>query len=687
MDDIKRKILISLFIVFMIFPIYVYAAKAVATKPVLSDEAQMCLGCHSNKDMTKTLENKEILSLYADGDAFVNSIHNAISCAGCHMDISMQNHPQVKKIKSKKEYIANASKACTMCHADDQLRKKPIHGFLITKAKAISCVECHGSHSIKIMSEWKNTTNEPQYCLTCHKHDLKMPLSSGELLPLSVNEPTFKSSVHGNLSCGACHMSFSKAEHPVKTFKNKKEYTADSTKVCTMCHADDQLRKNPVHGSLMTKAACIECHGSHSIKGIAAQRAGLGETQYCLSCHKSRLSMTMKNGESLSVFVDESSLRNSAHGKLECTKCHSNFSKTQHPVRTFNSIQDYFIAGTELCKKCHSETYIKYEDSIHYTMLKSGNPKAPTCTNCHGVAHATARTKIDKTLGLTSCNKCHGAMNSSYEASIHNKLRVQGNKNAPVCSSCHNAHDVQETSISTKIKDGCLRCHKDTGKIHAKWLYNPPITSTSFAGAHFDVVSCAACHSIKAKRGIYLTLYSRKTGKPVTEEELLKILETDPVGLMKKIDSNADGIIEAREIWDFFSLLYKKGVTSIFMGKMDVGNAAEAHMIGGKAEATKDCVKCHQPGAEFFQNVFVVIQKADGKRTILNAKPGVLNSVYTILPVSKFYALGSSSITLFDILFIIALIGGIAVPIGHISLRIITSPLRSLRRMGKGGKK
>ena len=134
MDNKKKKILISLFIVFIIFPIYAYAAKAVATKPVLSDEAQMCLGCHSNKDMTKALENKEILSLYVDGDAFVNSIHNALSCAGCHMDISMQNHPQVKKIKSKKEYIANASKACTMCHADDQLRKKPTHGFLITKA-------------------------------------------------------------------------------------------------------------------------------------------------------------------------------------------------------------------------------------------------------------------------------------------------------------------------------------------------------------------------------------------------------------------------------------------------------------------------------------------------------------------------------------------------------------------------
>ena len=164
----------------------------------------------------------------------------------------------------------------------------------------------------------------------------------------------------------------------------------------------------------------------------------------------------------------------------------------------------------------------------------------------------------------------------------------------------------------------------------------------------------------------------------------MKLLETDSEGLMRKIDTNGDGFVEAREIWDFFSLLYKKGVTSIFMGKMDVGNAVEAHMIGGKAEATKDCVKCHRPGAEFFQDVFVAIQKADGKRTILKAKPDVLNSVYTILPVSKFYAIGSSSMTLFDILFIIALIGGIAVPIGHLSLRIITSPLRSLRRDGKG---
>jgi hypothetical protein len=131
----------------------------------------------------------------------------------------------------------------------------------------------------------------------------------------------------------------------------------------------------------------------------------------------------------------------------------------------------------------------------------------------------------------------------------------------------------------------------------------------------------------------------------------------------------------------------KKGTIATFTGKMDVQKPTEAHLLGGRGEAIKDCAKCHQPDADLFKNVFIVIKKAEGKPKILKAKADVLNSIYTILPASKFYALGSTSIQLFDILFIVALIGGIAVPIGHISFRIITSPLRALRRMGKGGKK
>jgi predicted CXXCH cytochrome family protein len=481
-------------------------------------------------------------------------------------------------------------------------------------------------------------------------------------------------------------MDFSKSKHPLRTLKNRKEYTAAASKACTMCHTDDQLKKNSAHYALIAKDACVSCHGSHTIKSMKAAKASAPENVYCLSCHKNRISMRMKNGETLSVYVDEAALKGSVHAVNKCADCHVGFSKTQHPIRIYNSLAEYALMSSELCKKCHADAYKKYEISIHYSMLKSGNQKAPSCVGCHG-SHSAKKATIDKTLGIALCNKCHSDMYDSYKASIHEEARMQGKPGTPTCSGCHNSHDIESTKMTTKIKEGCLKCHKDIEKVHNKWLSNPPITLSSFAGAHFDVVSCAACHSKNAQRLIYLSLFDRKTGKPLPEEELVKLIETGPEGLMAKIDTDADGSIDSDELWNVFSRLYKKGIISIFLGKIDVSKASEAHQIAAKKEAVRECEKCHHPEAEFFGNVLIAVNRSDGKTTLLQAKKEVLNSVYTILPVSKFYALGSTNVKLFDILFIIALIGGIAVPIGHITFRIITSPLRSLRKMGKGGKK
>lgn len=672
----RKKIFIVLFFVFIIFPLCVASAK-----DVLSDEAKVCLTCHSHTGMSKILENKDVLSLYIDKDEFAKSAHKSIDCNGCHTGYLAAHVAKKKQIKSKQEYTAGASRGCSMCHPDDQLKQIPIHSQLMSQAL---CVDCHGSHYIKKIDEWKKGINEIQYCLMCHRHDLKKILGSKEVLFLSVNEAEYKSSIHGNLSCSSCHLEFSKTKHPVKTFKNKREYSALATKACSTCHTDEQLRKSPVHSSLLAKASCVECHGSHTVRGIAAQKAAAPETQYCLTCHRGKLSLSFKNGESLSVFVDVASLKGSVHGKLRCTECHTEFSKSKHPVRVFKGRRDYSTAVSDMCGKCHPDANTKYKGSIHLSLLKSGNLTAPACTDCH---YYHSVTKPDNNLGLFSCNKCHWDMKSSYEASVHNKARIQGKKDAPVCSSCHNAHNIESTRLTTKIKEGCFKCHKDMGKVHNKWLKNPPITSSTFAGAHFDVVSCAACHSPDAKRRIYLSLFDCKTGKPLTEEEVIKILDTDSAGLMGKIDMNSDGSVEGKEVWNIFRLLLNKGVRITFMGKMDVSNASEAHKIGAKAEATRECVKCHHPESPFFENVFIAISKADGKTTLLPAKKGVLNSIYSIIPIRKFYAIGGTNISLFDILFYVALIGGIAVPIGHLTLRIVFSPIKALRRMGKGGKK
>lgn len=558
--DNKKIMPIFLLIVFIVFPAYVSAAKGSAS------DAELCLACHSDKTLTKKLMNKEILSLYINGSEFAKSVHVKTGCAGCHPDLTLDNHPVVKKIRSKKDYTLSMSGQCSVCHTDEQMRKRL-----------------------------------------------------------------------------------------------------------------------PIHSALAAKGTCVECHGSHYIKSAEVRKTGVPANQYCMTCHSRQLTMRMKSGETLSVLVNESVLRGSAHGSLKCTDCHAGFSMTQHPMKSHTSRRAYAIETAVNCWRCHEKAYEGYEISVHLDMLKGGNLEAPACTDCHG-DHAVVSIKKDRNIGITSCNKCHADMNSSYEASMHGKAWRKGDAKAPSCASCHNAHDIAST-MTTKIKEGCLKCHTDARKVHNKWLKNPPIRLPSFVDVHFDAVSCAACHSSETDRGIYLSLYDRKTGKPLPEQELLEILETDTEGLMEKIDANTDGSIDAKEIWDLFAVLCKKGKTTVFMGNMDVTKATEAHMIGSKTEATKDCEKCHHPEAEFFRDIFIVLKQADGKPRLLNAKSDVLNSIYTIVPARKFYALGSTGIKLFDILFVVALIGGIAVPIAHITFRIITSPLRALRKMGKGGKK
>jgi Outer membrane cytochrome MtrC/MtrF-like, domains II/IV len=531
--------------------------------------------------------------------------------------------------------------------------------------------------------------NNAKSCLACHADKtLTKKLMNKEILSLSIDTNKFNSSVHSKAGCGGCHPDITMENHPVvKQIISRKEYSAHLSRNCSACHTAEQLRKRqPIHSSLAAKGTCVGCHGSHYIMGIAAEKVGIKENVYCTTCHRNRISMTMNNGEGLSVYVDESAIQNSAHGKLQCTECHTGFSKSQHPVRSFESLRAYSVAMSEMCGKCHAESFKQYETSVHLDKLKAGDPKAPACSDCHG-GHSIVSPKKDKNIGITSCIKCHGDMNSSYVAGIHGKARMRGNEKAPSCSSCHNAHNIESAAASTKIKEGCLKCHKDAGRLHSKWLWNPPVALASFAAAHFDVVSCATCHSPGAAQGVYLTLYNRKTDKPLTEAELMKVFQADAAGLQALLDPDKNGVISAKEVWDIFEQAIRKGKITIFMAKMDVSNAAEAHNIGAKATAIKDCVQCHHPEAALFKNVFIVLKKNAGKPMVIKADREVLNSLYTILPVSKFYALGSSSSDVLDILFIVALLGGLAVPIGHISLRVITSPIRSLRKMGKGGKK
>jgi hypothetical protein len=232
----------------------------------------------------------------------------------------------------------------------------------------------------------------------------------------------------------------------------------------------------------------------------------------------------------------------------------------------------------------------------------------------------------------------------------------------------------------------CLTCHKDGENVHKKWLSNPPFKLSSFAGLHLDTVACAVCHSPGTKGGVYLCLYDRKTGKPISEEEVSRLLGTDAAGLKKELDPLGKGV-GSTEVWNIMRKLNDKGANVTFLGRLDVRKGTEAHLLAEKKKAVRDCEYCHRADTDFYKSVSIVLFKSDGRPTFHNAKQEVLGSIFTILPASQFYVLGGTRIGLLDIIGIIAVLGGIAFPIGHIAIRIVTSPIRTLRKMGKGGSK
>jgi len=101
---------------------------------------------------------------------------------------------------------------------------------------------------------------------------------------------------------------------------------------------------------------------------------------------------------------------------------------------------------------------------------------------------------------------------------------------------------------------------------------------------------------------------------------------------------------------------------------MEVTRGVDAHRLAPRADAVRSCDTCHQGNSEAFQNVTVSISSPDGQKQRFEADSEVLNSAISVDSVGGFYAPGGTRIKLLDGLLALAIFGGLAVPIGHITL-------------------
>ena len=106
-----------------------------------SQDNEYCLECHSDKELTKTVNDSIEVSLYVSESMFENSVHEGFDCVSCHQ-ISIDDHPGEGSV---------GEMLCADCHEDVQEEYiGSIHGtsHLAGIKLAATCSDCHGTHQI-----------------------------------------------------------------------------------------------------------------------------------------------------------------------------------------------------------------------------------------------------------------------------------------------------------------------------------------------------------------------------------------------------------------------------------------------------------------------------------------------------------------------------------------------------------
>ena len=500
-------------------------------------------------------------------------------------------------------------------------------------------------------------------CLSCHALEgMEKTLANGQTLSLHVGGEAFAESIHLWMGCAGCHEDVDLGTHPVeRTFDSARAYRAAASQVCSQCHSDESLKAGPGHHARVSSAggpACAECHDAHAVGKMAEWKAGVEDTAYCLACHGQALSAPLEDGELHSLSLDEAALHNSVHLDHACADCHAGFSKESHEARALASPRERSIVRAEVCRQCHGDKYEQYAESIHAKLLDDGNLAAPVCTDCHG-AHSVGPKTTYETIAGVPCRKCHENIFEAYLGSMHGQARSKpGHIAAPICADCHRAHEVGVASTGTRLRDACLACHEGAGDSHQAWLPNTAL--------HLEAVSCTACHSPKAQRRIDLGLYDAVARTPVS----VQVGDRPFDDRVREADADGDGL-DAMELWTLVRDMNREGTAAelALRGRMEVHTGVEAHQLAAKSEAVRDCDTCHRDSADPFQTVTISIVRPDGRPAHYEADKEVLSSPVSVGSVSGFYAVGGTRIKLLDILFLLAVLGGVAVPVGHITMR------------------
>jgi cytochrome b subunit of formate dehydrogenase len=277
----------------------------------------------------------------------------------------------------------------------------------------------------------------------------------------------------GNAACLSCHGQGKAAKIEVAGHEEGAKRALGAL--------NQRLFSRSVHGDLK----CIDCHvGITDGKAKHDLKSGVARPD-CISCHeqlwekakqegltaeKEHLGLVVQNIEAYkSSFHARPDADEPWHAKASCEDCHSSHTFDVPPVGSSRRTAWHKSIPATCGNKCHEDQLDAYAKSIHgEEVLDKGNVKAAVCTDCHS-AHSVANTSSDKfkLANVRSCGGCHAEEYSSYSGTYHGQVNRLGFTYTAWCIDCHGSHtiravdDPKSTVNEHNRLKTCQKCHSD----------------------------------------------------------------------------------------------------------------------------------------------------------------------------------------------------------------------------------
>jgi cytochrome b subunit of formate dehydrogenase len=495
--------------------LWLAAAALLCTVPALAQEDERCYRCHDDPELTGYRGDEEI-PMFVDAGVVAASAHADLACIECHEDLAgskRRRHPEDLEAVD-----------CSACHRKAaREQQNSLHGVAAAEGDpmAPSCVDCHGKHDVLSASNPDAPTavmNVPMLCGTCHQegtpvtqtHDISQD-NILEHYSMSIHgEGLYRQGLTVTAVCTSCHTA-----HDIRPHTDPKSsiHADNVAEMCTTCHAQiENVHRKVIEGRLWAEdpakiPTCVDCHAPHEIRNVFYPD-GLANRD-CLTCHGELDIAMTRDGETVSLYVDEEAFNASIHANTTCGQCHTEVTVSKE--RACETIENPVD-----CSVCHADQVTEYQASMHGTLHAEGDPDAPSCQDCHA-KHATlsSESPLSPTYPRSVpelCGTCHRVgekaatrieaevadIVGSYEDSVHGRGLTKGLVVSATCADCHGAHselppdDPNSPVHADNIAATCGTCHHGIegefrGSIH--WPDNPT------ADPDKEYPTCEDCHA------------------------------------------------------------------------------------------------------------------------------------------------------------------------------------------------